>query len=252
MRNDQILIDAKRNILQEMTRSDEHYIRSGISLPEEEKRLGGRPVRGILYAEDQIISEFLGDAEVPAHTRWNERREGLSEKYTNHRGTLRFIRNAMSNLVVILDMQSKERDYDLLKHIFAIPDPEIQEEDDKDKEESEKGPKEPIKPKEFDFTVAKITNGFVIKYDGHVHEYPISGWLKIAYDVQRGNPFSTYDAYDFDLNDASISVDIDGGNISKIESNVIFFTLQNRKSNIKLTGFDSNRDIILRVEKEAR
>jgi len=248
------IIFIKKYVNQEMTRSDEHYIRSGISLPEEEKRLGGRPVRGIFYAEDKIISEFLGDAEVPAHTRWNERREGLSEKYINHRATLRFIRNAMSNLVLILDMRGKERDYDLLKHIFAIPEPEIQEEEEEEKEkkESEKGLEEPIKPKEFDFTVTQIINGFEIKYDGHVHEYPISGWLKIAYDIQRGNPFSTYETYDFDLNDPSITVNIDGGNISKMESNIIFFTLQNRKSSIKLAGFDTNRDLILRVEKEAQ
>jgi len=44
------IIFIQKYLNQEMTKSDEHYIRSGISLPEEEKRLGGRPVRGILYA----------------------------------------------------------------------------------------------------------------------------------------------------------------------------------------------------------
>ena len=244
------VIFIKKYFNQQMTRSDEHYIRSGISLPEEERRLGGRPVRGILYAEDQIISEFLGDAEEPAHTNWNERREGLSEKYSNHQVTLRFIRNAMKNLVDLLDMQSRERDYDLLEHIFAIPDPETQDEDDKKKKESEKDPDEPIPPGDINFTVDKITNGFIIKYDGHLYEFPITAWLKIAYDVQRGNPFSSYEPYDFDLKDSSIALDIEGGFITGRESNIIFFELHDRKSSIKLTGFDPNRDIILRVNKE--
>ena len=243
------IIFIKKYFNQEMTRSDEHYIRSGISLPEEEKRLGGRPVRGILYAEDQIISEFLGDAEEPAHTRWNERREGLNIKYSNHRGTLRFIRNAMRNLIDLLDMQSREIDYDLLEHIFSIPDLETQDEDDKEKKESEKKPDEPIPPREGGFTVDKITNGLVIKYDGYLHEFPMSAWLKIAYDVQKGNPFSSYESYDFNLNEGAITVNIDNGIISRKELNIIFFELQERKSSIKLTGFDPNRDIVLRVNK---
>ena len=70
----------------------------------------------MLVAEDIAVSEFLGDAEEPHHTKWNERREGFGEKYNQHITTLRFIRNAMNEIVKILDIQTEERDYDLLKN----------------------------------------------------------------------------------------------------------------------------------------
>jgi len=242
-------IFIKKYLNEGMTRSDEHYIRSGISLPEEERRLGGRPVRGILYAEDKIISEFLGDAEEPAHTHWNERREGFGEKYNLHRDTLRFIRNAMRDIVEALDMQSRERDYNLLEHIFAIPDPEKQDEEQREIKDTESAPEDPIPPSEGEFVIEKITNGFVIKYNGKRYEYPVSARLRIAYDVQRGNPFSSYEPYDFDLRDGSITIDVERCDISRMESNVIFFVLQHWKSSIKLIGFDPNRDIICHVTK---
>ena len=70
--------------------------------------------------------------------------------------------------------------------------------------------------------------------------------------MQRGNPFSSYEPFDFDLTEGTLNVDINRGVVSRIESNVIFFELQHWKSSIKLTGFDQNRDIILRVDKVNR
>jgi len=251
-RSSHFFIFIKKYLNRGMTRADEYYIRSGITLSEEGGRLRGRPVRGILYADDLVISEFLGDAEEPMHTKWNEIREGLREKYTNHRRSLRFIRNAMKDIVLLLDMQSREIDYDLLEHIFSIPDPERPEKDDQEKEkkESEKGPKDPIPPGEKDFTVEKYANGFVIKYDGKVYEYPVSARVRIAYDVQRGtNPFSSYESFDFDLNADSIKIEKERAQISRIESNYIFFVLEHWKASVKITGFDEDRDLIVRVDK---
>lgn len=63
----------------QLKRSEEFYIRSGITIAGI-KTLGNRPVRGMLVAEDAAITDFLGDAETPAHTEWNERTEGFKEK----------------------------------------------------------------------------------------------------------------------------------------------------------------------------
>ena len=234
----------------EMTRSDEYSMRSGINLPGESRKLGGRPVRGILYADDQVISEFLGDAEEPMHTKWNELNLLLGEKYANHRRTLRFIRNAMKDIVLILDMPTRDRDYDLLDHIFSIPKPDSPDDPKPDDEKIITDPDPdppPLPPSDRLFIVNKISNGFIIKSDAKMWEYPLSVWLRVAYDVQRGNPFTAYEIHDFDYLDDSIKVTYDRGETTNIEGNIIYFVFEHGQSSLKITGFDLNRDLIVRL-----
>ncbi|MBU0596637.1 hypothetical protein KKA94_00550 [Patescibacteria group bacterium] len=55
-----------------LKQSEEFFVRSGITISDI-KMLGNCPLRMLFLAEDSTISEFLGDAETPAHTHWNER-----------------------------------------------------------------------------------------------------------------------------------------------------------------------------------
>jgi len=237
-----------------MTGSDEHFFRSGISLPEERGRLGGRPVRGILVAEDAAISEFLGDAEEPHHTRWNERREGFSEKYNLHQRTLRFIRNAMSEIVGILDIVTEKRDYDILEHIFAIPDlsDEITDEPEKepDKEPVTIGPKPPIEPipqSVIEFAIDPISNGLRVRCIGNDDYFPVKARLRIAYDVPYGNPFSNFEPYDFDLTKGQLNMEVVDCDITRTEPNVLWLEFLLKSSSITITGFDPNRDLITHI-----
>lgn len=247
------VIFIKKYLDEDMRGSDEHYIRSGISLPEERGKLGIRPVRGIFVAEDTVISEFLGDAEVPAHTSWNERREGFADKYQNHRRTLRFIRNAMSEIVVLLDQVTNKRDFDLLDHIFYIPEVEDETEPtEPEKTKKDKDSKEslfePPPPTSKDFVISQIENGISIKPRGY--QFPISGKIRLAYDVLSGNPFSGHERFDFDLSTDSSNIKLINGDFIRREENIIWFTFRDRRALFSLTGFDPNRDLIIRITKE--
>ena len=59
--------------------ADEYYVRSGITITDI-KKISGFPVRSLFIAEDEAIAKFLGDAETPAHTHWNESTGGCAEK----------------------------------------------------------------------------------------------------------------------------------------------------------------------------
>ena len=121
---------------------------------------------------------------------------------------------------------------------------------DEDKKVSEPSPDPPPpSPREISFSVYQFVDGFEIKSEGELWEYPVSGWFRVAYDVQRGNPFSIYESHDFDFTSGSIDVNIERGEISSIDTNRIYFVFEHWKSRIQVTGFDENRDLIIRVGK---
>jgi hypothetical protein len=237
-----------------MSKSDEHIYRSGLSLTKEEKKLGGLPVRGILNADDEIISEFLGDAETPSHLKWNRETELLIKKYDKHRQTLSYIRNAMKNLVKILDLKTKDKDYDLLSHIFSLPE-NVKDEDQNQGErsrddniESDGPPPDPLPDSTQDIKIEKIPYGVAIKGSSKT-TYPNRIRLKLAYDVLRGSAFSSYKLFDFDLGADILKISPNQCKILHLDSNQVEFELKNRNSNLRITGFDQDRDLVVNLEK---
>ncbi len=265
----------------EFSSSDEFYIRSGIRLPEESRRyhrLGKRPVRGMLVIEDDYISSFLADAEVPAHTHWNEQTEGFSEKYEDSRETIRYIRNSMRDIAGLLFKTTEERYEGLLQDFFSVvggagitPErptrddredkpvsDEQRDEDDLDEGEDEEEEKEPevkTSPKtpEIDIppstrqllNIVSIDKGFKISYIGEDEHLPIEKTVIAAYDVHRGNPFNKYEPFDFVFDDLQIKGK--GFDILDKNDNELTFNAYSGDFVMEVTGFDETRDLVVRL-----
>lgn len=235
----------------QLKQAEEFYIRSGITIPEI-CEMRNRPVRGMLVAEDAPITEFLGDCETPAHTGWNERIEGFKEKYEDATKTLRFIRRGMSKIVSILDQPPQERQRDLLKEIFFIPAERVEEEE----EDNTKKTKKPVivikRRKPPMFTVEKIKGGFVVALNPKRADivFPIRSRITVAYDVRKGNPFKRYEPHDFDLLSGYIIINSTGCTILNRQRNIIECELMDNEFNLKVSGFDVNRDLIVNVKEE--
>lgn len=235
-----------------LKKSEEFYIRSGITIPEI-CEMKSRPVRGILIAEETPVTEFLGDCENPAHTEWKEGTEGFKEKYVDATKTLRFIKRSMGKIVSILDQPPQERQRDLLKEIFFIPAERVKEEEEDDTKKTKK-PEIVIKERKPPvFAVEKIERGFVVALNPERADiaFPIRSKITVAYDVRKGNPFKRYEPHDFDLSSGSISINSTGCTILNRQRNIIEIELTDNNFNLKMTGFDANRDLIVNV-KEVR
>ncbi|OUJ18769.1 hypothetical protein AMET1_0420 [Methanonatronarchaeum thermophilum] len=252
----------------------EFYIRSGIILPEEKKRLGKRPVAGMLVADDELISTFLGDAEEPAHTKWNERTEGFRERYNKPIGTIRFIRNSMRDIAEVLRKSSSETFESLLNDVFYLTARENEEEKSEEKvdtvpeiepdidKQSEIVSKEKhtkpmttnptkipsIPPSEKLFNISQIENGFYITYTGDNEYLPVEAEIKAAYDVDRGNPFNRYSKFDFKFSNDEIEIKISDGEKVNFENNSIHFKAIKKGFKLEITGFDPNRDLIIDLQ----
>jgi len=226
-----------------LSRSEEFYIRGGITISEI-KRLGSRRVRALLSAQDEAICTFLGDCESPAHTDWKERTEQFQEKYHAASATLRFIKSSLAEIVNILDQPPPGLERDFLKDIFFVP------------EGIEEGvrivtpppPPPPPKPQKFD--ISRIPEGFRVVLSKKEVSLPTQALIRVAYDVRRGNPFSNYHPMDFNFANKVIKMTISGGDIIDKGRNRMRVSIAEDNFELRVTGFDKHRDLIVDIREE--
>ncbi|MCS7258845.1 MAG: hypothetical protein NZ601_05745 [candidate division WOR-3 bacterium] len=258
----------------DLKKPEEIYIRSGILIPDvRSSKLGSKPIWGMLVADDQIITEFLGDAETPAHTNWNEKTEGFKDKYEGAAKILRFIKNSISNIVNLFDTPSETIQYDLLQDIFYIDENPLEKvgipAETKDGPEKTTPPDiDNISSKPQLFEIHQISGGFKVTLNKKTLEeiektleekniFPIKAIIRASYEVRRGNPFRNYTSLDFNfgakngpirLKARPIRLKARGCKIEKAEKNEILVTIKTRKFELSAEGFDKNRDLVVKVD----
>lgn len=234
---------------EELPKIEEFYIRSGISISEI-KMVKNNNIRALLTAEDDYIAKFLGDSESPAHTDWKERTEDFKTKYQNAVSTLRYVRSSLREITRILDVPSPGVDPNFLKEIFHIP----KERGGKLGTEEDQAEVPEIPQRHGDFLVRPQPGGFHISLAKKDTFEPFSSLIEVAYDTKTGNPFSRYDPWDFHFDSTrqgygKIPPQVKGGQIKKMEWNKILVSIDTPKFELKASGFDQNRDVILSIKR---
>ena len=230
-------------------------IRSGLTIIGE-KRIREPGIRALLLVEDEKLSEFLGDAENPSHTRWVKSTDHFKKKYYNSGATLSYIQNMTQHLVNILSRVDDARMEDLLQDIFKL---EEESDDKNEKEGRKKGRKTARKrkvlvtPKPRYLSISRETKngGFQIQSAESMVTCPDQIVLRIAYEQITGNPFNDYHPSDFDFTSdkSSPHVELVGCSISQRDCNRLVFNVENEDFCIEVTGFDKKRD--LRIDARA-
>lgn len=229
-----------------LKKAQEYYVRSGITLVNV-RSLKNRQVRALFLAQDPVITEFLGDAETPAHTEWNEKTEGFKNKYVNAVSVLRFIKKSMETIVTLLDLPPKERQTELLKDVFYVIDSVKRE---RKKDTTIDDPPSGIERHPPVFTVTKLENGLRVTLAKEDSELPLTGVLELAYGVRRGNPFKQHETNDFNLVGGSIPITASGCSVTRTESNVVEFEVVDKNFSLELRGFDTKRDLVVSVKEK--
>jgi hypothetical protein len=99
------------------------------------------------------------------------------------------------------------------------------------------------------FLVEKIGGGFIIVLNPERDvAFPIRSKITVAYDVRKGNPFKRYEPHDFDLSSDFININSTGCTILNRQRNIIEIELMDNNFNLKVTGFDVHRDLIVNVK----
>ena len=185
-----------------LEKGQDFYLRDGISVIEHRSFGEAEKAIGILLADDETVSRFLGDAENPAHTAWNAKASGLESRYRNPQKTVMFIRRILRQFFDVVAKEEGVEDPNALLDVFFVRQ-EDQASGPGPKAAGEAPPPPPPPPtpppRLQKLVLSQIKGGFTIKggKDLTKSDLPMKVIVKAAYEVRRGNPFNKYDTSDF-------------------------------------------------------
>lgn len=221
------------------------FVRGHTLVKKEQRWFDGTGVFGAMIAEEENIVGFLGDAENPAHTGWNEKAEKLGPNWQNPHQVLRAVRKSLKNLYGLLDHEQEGRDVNVLREFFSIPNPERKRNGGETPDPSPDPPSSPVSVR-----IGERKGGFSIVPGPGSSDwtFPKTFQVKVAFDVIGADPFRCYSTYDFDFMNGDIVQELSGAEASAIKSNVLEVTVRKPEFKLIFSGFDKNRDIHVKVD----
>ncbi|HYM61741.1 MAG TPA: hypothetical protein VEZ11_12720 [Thermoanaerobaculia bacterium] len=238
-----------------LKRSEQHFIRRGITIPDVTIRsTPARPVRALVVVDDDALSTLLGDAENPAHADWSERADKVRTLYDHGASTVRFVKNSIVQLSAMLTRPPEGRVRDFLAELFSI---DVEESNDEgraagaaESEELQTAGNAPAFPPTVGHAshpaIIKTGRGFTIHGSGDVSQVGRTMRTEVAYRMRGGNPFRKYSAFDFDLG-RELVLEISGADLRSKSGNGIEFVPTSPDFAIGISGFDPRRDLLVHL-----
>ena len=229
---------------------EEHFVRDGITVAGVRSGVQSG-VRAIVSVRDRALSSLLGDSENPAHTEWQERSPRFKERYRHGPFTLRYVKGAPREIVRILTRPAAGRDFALLRHLFSLDVPT----EETVRQREPQGPKRAgvdgtgeasaieAAGKDRFFELQKLAGGFRVAGSGNGARPPRFAAVLAAYEVRRGNPFTLYQALDFEMDRAPIVAEAAGAEVLRQERNAIVLRIDDPAFQLVVKGFDPRRDV---------
>lgn len=229
---------------------DAIYVRGDITVPREAGQFRGAGAFAAMLAQDAPVSEFLADAENPAHTEWAGTMSRLRSNWKYPAQTLSLIRNAPVALHKLLATGREQMDENALINFFWIDDPsappgKCSGPKPKKKEEGpEPNPFPPLPKPKKRLILTKRKGGFTIKPGPDFHELPLPAGVKVevSYDVEYGKP--RWDNLDFDLEGDDLTITTTGAEDERSENRIVLTVLEPDFS-LTVDGFDEKRDLVV-------
>ena len=241
-----VILQRDKNI----GKSISHFIRNEITISGIRGFGSRKGVLGIVVIDEKELSGLLGDSENPAHTEWQYKSKKFQGKYENGASILRYVIYSLGKITDILSKPVEGLHKDLLKDIFSIDANEM--DDDGDKDSGGKGgeppppPPPPPPPKPKYFILSKIESGFRVIANEDESTPEILN-IHVAYEVRKGNPFKKWSPYDFDFGNDTLKHDIQNAELLTKDGNHLKVKVKTNGFSLKVTGFDKNRDIRVRL-----
>ncbi|WP_257164778.1 hypothetical protein [Bradyrhizobium sp. SRS-191] len=228
-------------------RSQTLVVRGSITVPTEGKKAHLPDCHAALVADHEVVSQFLGDAENPAHTQWNERAEKLRANWTSPHLVLRRIRNVLHELHAIVADRIEREDPTALLDFFSIP--QQRPKDKAPKGASERPPNLPP-PRPNPFRIQRKAGGFTLTPDTKAppETFPFKIKLRCAYDVLNGNPFRRFSDDDFTFFKNELKIEKQNADCWPTDPNELEIVARSADFKIEVVGFDVNRDLVVEAQ----
>jgi hypothetical protein len=239
---------VKREQVSELAR--ETYVRGRVTVPLRQMASRSNCV-GLLVADTGIASTFLGDAEPPAHNRWLQNR--VRPHYVGSDAALQRI---LYSLKDFLDLLEEGQDDQPIKDAFIdyLWSPKVEEDDDDPlplpKQPPSSIPAPPPDPKVTPHRLWRIDGGFAYSYADDARD-PDNARIVVSYRRRIGSKKASKSAKFRDFTDEMPVEESGDADLEQIaEARRVIFKLANISPGyqLKVIGFDTNRDIELRLE----
>lgn len=239
------------------------FIRNQIIISKQPSNIPAKNVSCFLIAEDKDMSDYLKEAEEPAHTRWFLNRFNEQKSFTSD-WALRFVMDLPAHMYRILSREDEEAiTYEnFAEDIFSIKEPT----NNGPKKKNGRKPDQSSKPKDIP-TVKRqpvirverdIGNpGFDLLPVGNIAEvleqeesaFPIRVSVKAAYLSPQGKnkSWNDYSKIDFEFG-KTIPIDITPkGSAKVLKASKNTFTVELLKPDFRVSakGFHRNRDLLV-------
>jgi len=206
----------------------------------------------IVKAEDNALGTLLGDAENPAHTKWERGGKHFKGRYENGPSLLAYVQRSAQHLGSLLARKQEGIDRDLLRHLFSIPEDGVEKKLGTKKKSGPNVPPVIITPPEqqtFFIECHKLNGGFRLKPHPKAKAAPYAIQVRAAYEVMRGNPFKLHHPADFDFSaPKELQTEMSGLSIKSADASKLILLVDNPNFDLSITGFDARRDLILDIK----
>ena len=222
-------------------------VRNAITVPGEGKKLTFADAHAALIATDDTISQLLGDAENPSHTLWNERAEKLRNGWQKGGAVLRRVRALLPELHALVADKIEREDAFALVDFFSFPRATRPASGNRP---TQSRPADLPEGTPRAFRIQKKKGGFAIVPGPALatHTLPLKIRVRCAYDVLSGNPFRSFNQYDFSFFAADLKITKENAISSPKEPNEIEIEVREKGFKVEVRGFDPNRDLIVEAQ----
>jgi hypothetical protein len=227
----------------------EVFLREGLCISGQ-KFLREPGTLAIVKIEDDALGTMLGDAENPAHTRWERLGKHFRDRYTYGPSILSYVQRSAQHLCSLLSRRPEGLDHDLLKNLFYLPEPGTLP--TPAPRPPGPGPTPPVPPlpaREIFVECTKVAGGFRLRRHPRATRAPAFIQVRAAYEVIRGNPFRFHHSADFNFSrPTNIQLNLSGVSVQSAEPSKLLLSVESPDFQVTVTGFDQNRDLVVDVK----
>lgn len=244
----------------DLDRPEQAIIRRDLLIGEEP--IGGgklrQKARGLTLIGNDALSKLLLAAEEPTHLRWNASRPRVNEYFKSGRDTVALVRNAMVRLLDVLTGGEQKRDFKLLSKYFSAPglDSPMPTKGNRKGRDIPPPPTNLLPPKPKLLALEALDDGCRVRPAKAgaltTENIPLDVTVEFAYEGLEKDAFNEYDPFDFDLADSAFAVTPVNCVVNEKSSNRLNFTVISSDFDFKLTGFDRNLRLRMRLSYEEK
>ena len=232
-----------------LSRAHTEYVRTNLTIPGAGTGgAGTSTIRAFLIVEDPPLAGLLRDSEEPSHYSWKRLAQRVRERYNLGPSTVTFVNRSLLQLMNLLTRPQEGIHRDLLQDYFNVP-----ETTDTPPGPDNGGGGGPINGPvngggKSPLEISRISGGFTVTKPVHDELSNQTYRIRVAYNIRRRDPFSRYDPRDFRLDSQDISVVAENADLNFGDPNELLVEPTGSGSTVTVTGFDTNRDIVVRAD----